>query len=1172
MKHIFCVLFLLGIFNGLNAQLIFNDESYYTQKFSTDNGLSQSNANAIIKDYKGFLWIGTDEGLNRFDGYEFKTFNNDPNDSTSLKDDKVWVLFEDSQQQLWIGTNIGGLNLYNRENQSFTSYTHNSNKNASISNNTITSIHEDTNGRLWIGTLWGLNLFEPDKQTFKKFYYSPDANSIANNEVQGLAEKNGMLWVATKKGLSTIDLETLEAHTIELPPTEFNTDINSRVECLFIDTKGEIWIGTNGAGLVKFEEASNSYLQYSLKEKTNSNTSEIILTITEESPGELLVGTNGSGMFKFLPDKEKFILVNSKNDPTLINSSIYGIYKDQEELLWLGVYGNGIVQINKKSRGFHHLEYFDKTMADLGKNSILCIVEDFDKNIRFGTDGSGLYKLNTSTHKITSYQNIPRDKSSISGNVIKSLLVDDKGNIYAGTYANGLNYINTKTNHITRFISKRNDSTTLPTDHIWDIFQDSENRIWVGLLGGFCEFHPDKQYFTRYPIDIFNPNSLGSSDITKIYEDKKNQLWVGTLEGGLGRLDKNTNQFKRYQYNENNLVGLSNNEIKDIFEDKKGKLWVATNGGGLNYYDPDLDLFVWHNSNNDLSNEILSVLEDEYNNFWIGSFQGLIKYNLKSNTIKQYTKGAGIQGNEFNYNSKLIASDGTFYFGGLNGLTYFKPDEIKSNLKVPNVALTDFYLFHEKLDATKERDILQGNINLVENIELTHDQNVITFKYAALDYSVPKKNQYAYKLVGFDKDWNYVQNQRMATYTNIPPGEYTFHVISSNNEGYWNEKGKKIAIIISPPWYRETWAYVLFIFGGGLFLYLTINIRTRFLLRQKNILEAKVRLRTQQIERQKKDLVKQNHFISEQNEELKQKNEEIQAQREQLEEKSVLLEQAHEEIKKTNKELKLYNTELEKTVDKRTVELRETIDQLIKTDEELNTFLYRSSHDLRGPIVTLIGLTQLAKMEIEDDQHHFFFEKIRKACYDMLQFLKKLNDSNVLFKSTKVNRKLNWQKIISDIKSELKIVDPENVVEKSLDIQIDQQLYSDEVMIKTIIQNLMENSIIFCRKNDPFVKLKLTYEDNNLVVSVLDNGIGIDPKIHDKIFNMFFRGSGLSKGNGLGLYLVQRASEIINGQIHFQCENGGTTEFIVKIPIDKAEALRTTYRDELRQKYIEVGF
>jgi len=345
----------------------------------------------------------------------------------------------------------------------------------------------------------------------------------------------------------------------------------------------------------------------------------------------------------------------------------------------------------------------------------------------------------------------------------------------------------------------------------------------------------------------------------------------------------------------------------------------------------------------------------------------------------------------------------------------------------------------------------------------------------------------------------------------------------------------------------------LFLIMLTLILVAFFRIRTRMFEVQKRRLELEVRKRTLQIELQKKELLKQNQKISSQNEELINKNEEIEAQRSQIEEKSHLLLKAHGELKLANNELKKANTELEKVVDKRTEELRITIQQLIKTDEELSTFLYRSSHDLRGPIVTLIGLSQLAKMEVNDEQSKNYFEKINKSCSHMLHFLKQLNDTNVIFRSLKVNNKLNWTKIITDVKNELQNIDPENRVRKELDIQINQFLYSDELMVKTIIQNLMENSILYHRRTDPFVKLTLRYKNRTLIISIMDNGIGIDPSIQEKIFDMFFRGSEASKGNGLGLYLVQKAVDVLEGDIELKSKTMEFTEFIVKIPIEKTE-------------------
>jgi len=1127
--------------------------NFYTDNLGVDDGLSQSNVYSIFKDHEGFIWIGTDNGLNRFDGYDCKTFFHNPNDSLSISDDKIWMLFEDSQQRFWIGTNIGGLNLFDRKTHTFKSYIHDDKNENSISNNTVLTIFEDSHNRLWAGTLWGLNLYEPETDSFRHFYQYDEDGGIANNEIQGIGEKNGYLWVATKNGLSLINVEDFSVRNLLQNRNDYINFINNRLECLLIDSKGTIWVGTNGAGLVRYNEEKNTFDQFLIQKKDDNKTKHIILSLLEDKNGQLIVGTDGGGLYYFDPSTEKFQQIHSKNDRSFDNSAIYGLYLDNDDILWTGRYGSGVTIINRKSKGFEHYEYFNETMLKFGKNSVLTLAEDRQKNIWIGTDGAGLYKYNPADQSFTTYIHDPNDDNSISGNVVKSLLVDDKGNLYVGTYAAGLNYIDLTNNKVTKYSPDENDSTTLQTEHVWDIYQDSQGRIWVGQLRGFCEFLPKEKKFIRYSLNVFNPNSLGSTNITKIYEDKSNNLWVGTQEGGLGILDRDTKKFKRYQHSEDNIIGLSNNDVKEIFEDHTGKLWVGTNGGGLNYYDEELDEFVWLKSNSDLPYEIMSVLEDKSNNFWIGTLDGLVKYNPAADIVKFYTKSDGIQGNEFNYDAKLLSSDGTFYFGGLNGLNYFKPENITDNTKTPAIALSELYLFHSPVLINDKSGILSQDINTLESITIQEHQNVVTFWYSALDYNFPKKNKYAYRLEGFDDDWNYVDDIRSATYTNLPPGNFTFRVIASNNEGYWNEKGKSIQVIVKPPWYKVPWVVILFLIMLTLILVAFFRIRTRMFEVQKRRLELEVRKRTLQIELQKKELLKQNQKISSQNEELINKNEEIEAQRSQIEEKSHLLLKAHGELKLANNELKKANTELEKVVDKRTEELRITIQQLIKTDEELSTFLYRSSHDLRGPIVTLIGLSQLAKMEVNDEQSKNYFEKINKSCSHMLHFLKQLNDTNVIFRSLKVNNKLNWTKIITDVKNELQNIDPENRVRKELDIQINQFLYSDELMVKTIIQNLMENSILYHRRTDPFVKLTLRYKNRTLIISIMDNGIGIDPSIQEKIFDMFFRGSEASKGNGLGLYLVQKAVDVLEGDIELKSKTMEFTEFIVKIPIEKTE-------------------
>lgn len=1132
----------------VTAQSLSANTAYiYTQKLTAEDGLSESIINAITKDCDGFIWVGTDRGLNRFDGYRFKIFNHATDDSTSLGNDKVNVLFTDSRKRLWVGTSNGGLNLFQQNSQNFIRFVNNPGDSNSLSQNTILSVTEDRDGNIWVGTYAGLNRFNTASGTFQRMHAHTGKKSIAGDIIYSLmTDHAGRIWAGTENGISIINPH---GEIINYYADQSGVRLN-KVLTMCQTNDYDVWIGTEGNGVVRYNERKNRFQRYELNFTNSSdNGSNVIRKIIEDQEGNLLLGTDGAGVIILNPATGKFNRVSSRNDPSLFNAGVYDLYLDNENILWIGTYGGGL-KIRNNQKYFMQHDIFDSAAQKFGKSSVLAIAEDKNHHIWIGTDGAGLHRFDPVTKTIITYAHIPGEKNTISGNVIKSLLVDRRGNIYAGTYNAGLNYIDLKKNTITTYRHDAADLNSLSSDNVWCLFEDSDGRIWVGSnSSGVDEFLPDKKIFVHYGHNNMSPSSLSSNVIFTIFEDRHKNLWFGTRDDGLNKMNKADRTFVRY----NITNGLSSNEIREIMEDQRGKLWVGTNNGGLNYYDSAVSGFRAFRKERFHEEDILSILEDRNGNLWLGTFNGLVRLDPTTGKIRYYDAGDGLRGNEFNYGARLKSSTHEFYFGGLNGLNSFRPEDIEESTSVPPVVLTGLKLFHKEVAINDETSILQMPVTYQSEITLAPGQDVITIEYAALSFQLPRKGAYQYILEGFDTSWNYAGAEHSATYTNLPHGKYIFRVIGANNDGLWNEHGATLHINVLPPWYQIRWVQLLLILGFAGVITGIIHVRTRLLLRQKHRLETLVNERTTQIKRQNAEIESKNTELEKQNEELIARNEEIMAQREEIEEKSQMLQRAHEEIQTVNDQLVRVNGNLEKLVEVRTAELKEALQKLIETDEGLNLFLYRSSHDLRGPITTLQGLAGLARKENNQNEIAHYFDKILISCEHMLRVLKKLNDTNEIFRATITSVNVQWDNLIDEALREIVKLDPCGNVNVIVDNRADNKVQSTPFLIRNVIHNLMENAITFRSKTSPFVKLLIENCNNQVVIVVHDNGIGISDEIKGRIFEMFYRGSERSVGNGLGLYLVKKSVELLNGKIEIKSEVGRFTEVTVTLPVTVKE-------------------
>ena len=809
------------------------------EHLSLEQGLSNKAVFSIIQDKRGFMWFATFNGLNKFDGYTFTVYKSEPHDLKSLSDNKVSSIIEDQTGMIWIGTYIGGLNKFDPEKECFTRYNHDPNDPNSISENGIITLYEDKAGVLWIGTYTALNKFEPETETFTNYKHHPnDSKSLGENEVLAIYEDRlGVLWVGTNGGgLNKFDRNKDTFIHYKHDPNNSNSLGSDRVHSIHEDQWGNLWIGTNGGGLNKFDQEKEIFTRYiNNQNNTNSISSNFVGDIYEDRSGILWIGTNDGGLNKY--DRERNNFAHYKHDSndaqSLSDNRVLSFCEDNSGVIWIGT-NDGLNKIVKRKEYFIHYKNIPGDPNSLSNNSVYSICEDQFGQIWIGTFGGGLNLFNRISETFIHFKHNPRDPTSLSNNRVLSVYQDRTGILWVGTLGGGLNKFDRDKKSFTHYRYNYNDPNSISEDEVLTIYEDKEGTLWIGTdQQGLNKFDREKEIFIRYKNNPSNPNSLSCNDVIPIYEDHTGVLWIGTDRKGLNKFDRETETFTHYKYNPNNPKSLSYNSVGPIYEDDTGVLWIGTYGGGLNKFNRDMEGFQHYDEKDGLAdNVIYGILQDGNRNLWLSTNKGLSKFNLDTEKIKNYNITDGLQDNEFNQGAYLKSKSGEFYFGGINGFNVFHPDSIHDNLHMPQIVITDFQLFNKSVpvgfDKATNRTILNKSITDTKKIELRYVDNTFSFEFAALDYTNPIKNKYAYKMEGLDDKWIYTNaSRRFATYTNLVPGEYTFRVKGSNNDGIWNEEGTSISIIIFPPWWKTTWAYMLYVTLTIGFLYYLWKLKMR---------------------------------------------------------------------------------------------------------------------------------------------------------------------------------------------------------------------------------------------------------------------------------------------------------------------------------------------------------
>ena len=838
------------------------------EHYSLDQGLSQSIVFAIHKDRRGFMWFGTESGLNRFDGYQFTIFKNlpfdsssisnnniraiceddsgflwiattgglnrydwrtekftrfrnNPKDSLSLSHDIVFGLFIDPARSLWLLTANGGLDRYDPVHHCFIHYRHDSGKKHGLNHNTILTVHRSQqDDRLWVGTPQGLQYYDRKLDDFVS--YQPKVGEACWTTVQNIYEARtepGKLLISSTipvpgtsgSGLYQLDLANGNVTHFNHHPDDPASLPTNNIFGVYEDNAGTLWL-LSDRGLLRLDRQSGRCRQFLLDPKHPTALTNCVRAIYENRRGWLMIVTYAfDGLWIFDRGSERFAQYqHDEADPgSLSNNEIISIYEDSTGVLWLG---NNTAGLNKLEYFAHKFNRYGAEPGNdnsLGYPLVRAICQDHDGFLWVGCSRAGLHRYDKSRQNVRHYRFQADDPTSLSNDNIWALCEDHEGVLWVGTYGGGLNRSDQRRTFFERFLFNPTDSATLSDNRIRVIFEDSQNRLWIGTeFGGLNRFDRKQRAFVRIANTADNQ---GNGSIRAIAEDQAGWLWLGTFGNGLIRWNPETDERTIYTNNPHDSTTLSSNYIQAIYIDRAEVLWIGTFGGGLNRFDPRQGRFTHFNElNSELpDNVIYSIQVDDNGKLWCSSNRGLSCYDPRKKSFQNYDVYHGLQSKEFNGQAGSRGRNGELFFGGINGFNAFFPDQVMNNPYPPRIMLTGLKLFGESIPIS-ENSILKRHISAMERIELAHNQNDLTFDFVALHYNRPQENGYAYLLENYDKKWRMSGTQRSATYTNLNPGTYRFHVIGRNSDGVWNKKGASISLIIHPPWWKTTLAYLLF--------------------------------------------------------------------------------------------------------------------------------------------------------------------------------------------------------------------------------------------------------------------------------------------------------------------------------------------------------------------------
>ncbi len=853
---------LLLVFAGAAAFADSVESTARFTRFGADEGLAQGAIHAITQDPTGYIWLATEDGLNRYDGYALTHIMRDRETVNGLPNNWVAALAQDQKGQLLVGTAGGGVVRRDPVNGRFFPLLDANGKSLVDPRAQVRALYIDADQRLWVGTRSaGLRVVDLRSNEVRDFRRDlTGAASLSDDSIFAIAaDVNGVIWVGTALGIDSINPKSgrVTSRTARLAASLGVRSGPVKVQVLRVDSRGAIWIGTDH-GLARFDPVSDAFEAIRRRQgDANSLPNDNVTAILEDAEQRLWVGTvDGLALL----DRRTYRLTIFRNSPadlsSLPDNHIVSLFQDRSGLLWVGTKSGGTARWNPRSWSFGHRQ--------LGKgeeNNIASFVEDRQGTLWIGTLGSGLFAQNRATGALTRYRHDPRRASSLSDDNIMALAVDDQDRIWIGTMMAGVMRLNPRTGEIKRFTHDPADPGSLGAPGVMSLLRDSRGRIWVGTYGGgLARIDADTGAVTRYPIRRNGAAGLSSDRATALAEDLTGLVWIGTDGGGINVLDPASGKFRAFVHAPDDPRSLSADTVYAVHVDDRGGVWVGTRGGGLDQVigtpvGTQPLVFRNYSESNGLPNSTVYGIESSANGLlWLSTNRGLARLNPADGQVRSFGRSQGLQSDEFNFGAHYQSPSGELFFGGARGYNAFFPGRLRFNEMPPPVVLTEFAKFNAPVD-------FGSSLQSVAGIGIGYRDDVVTFGFAALDFTAPAANRYAYMLEGFDQNWVEVQHERQATYTNLAGGHYVFRVRAANSDGVWNERGLAMPLdVATPPW-LSWWATLLYVLAFALALSAVWAAQQRKLQREAKYtsrLSAEVAERTVELAQRNLDLEKAN--------------------------------------------------------------------------------------------------------------------------------------------------------------------------------------------------------------------------------------------------------------------------------------------------------------------------
>ncbi len=845
------------------------------ENLGLEDGLSQTNVYDILQDRSGFMWFTTQAGLNRWDGYEMKVYTHEPFDDNTLSVSWVWGLSEAADGTLLIGTNGGGLDRFDPITEKFTHYRPDPDDSTTVSAGFVGQAIEDRDGIIWAATPIGLDRMNPDRPGVFQHYRHSDADtsSLSNSQIRAVFEDSqGRIWVSTWDGLNRMDAEKsgrFERFLVGGDKQGIGWDRDEKQEVFHMlerpEEPGILWVGTEN-GIVRLDAKTGSINRYIPHPDEPEYNRVFSPSQDPMNPGVLWVPTYAAGLCRFDVRSRRFVCyqADAQNPHSLTSNAVFSAYVDRSGMVWVGSDLGGVDRFNPASVGFGHYRSVPGDPNSLPGPNVWAVTQTPDGHVWVATEGLegwALTDLDRENDKARHFRHDPNDPYSV-GAYPGQLLVDKAGVLWVGS-SSGVAWYDPHSNRFYNYRNDPNDPTSVARGRVNGLAEDHIGNLWVGTQYGLSRMGPERNgKFQNYTIPYTLPNS-DAVFVFSIEEDPAGFMWLGTRTGVV-RLDPLGGETKFYGHDPNDPESLSDPwaEVVLVRDREPGAVWVATSEGGLNRLDVATGKFRhWLKKDGLADNVLYSMVEDSEGRLWMGTQHGLSRFDPETESFRNYGLEIGLQSLEFTQDAAHVGLFGEMFFGGVNGLNTFFPNALSENTRPPEVALVDLKLFNQSVKKTGAVK-LDKPLNEMGELKLDYKQRDITFDFVALHYADSENNEFAYKMDGYNKDWVYIGKKRSASFTNLPPGEYTFHVKAANSDGVWNEEGTSIRLEIAPPFWATWWFRIaaVLLFGG--IVYGGVRMRIRQIAERNRLLESEVTKRTAEL-KESNDQLEQSHTIVE---------------------------------------------------------------------------------------------------------------------------------------------------------------------------------------------------------------------------------------------------------------------------------------------------------------------